>query len=205
VSLRSALNSVEVSCAYLPRPLSGAIRARLRAQLPYGRALRASASPRLQSQSLVGVALVCELLSRVLQRPLRPAQLRYDVAGKPYAPGFPEFSISHSDAWVVCALAGVGGIGVDVEAVRVGVPPAALVAWTMKEATLKAAGARLQELPQVQLRGSRLHFQDRRWYCRAPRLCADTMLRVVTSVPVARLRLRTMPASRVVAWQAALP
>jgi phosphopantetheinyl transferase len=199
-----ASNGVEISCVYLPRPLSAATRMRLRAQLPYGRRLRASTSPRRQSQSLVAVALACELLTRVMQRPLRPAQLRYTALGKPYAPGFPEFSISHSGAWVVCALAGVGKIGIDVETVPVDSRRAALATWTAKEATLKAAGARLQDLPQVQLRGSQLHFQDRRWYCRTPKLSVDTVLRVVSSVPITRLRLRRIAAGRVVAWQEAL-
>jgi len=199
-----APNGVEISCAYLPQPLNGATRARLRAQLPYGRRLRASASPRMQSQGLLAVALACELLTRVTQRPLRPAQLRYTALGKPYAPGFPEFSISHSGGWVVCALAAVGRIGIDVEAVLAGSRRAALAAWTAKEATLKAAGARLQDLPQVQLCGRRLHFQDRRWYCRAPMLSVDTVLRVVSSVPITTLRLRRIPAGRVVAWQEAL-
>ncbi len=197
-------NSVEISCAWLPRPLNAATRTRLLSQLPYGRRVRASASPRRQSQSLVGVALACEMLTRVTQRALRPAQLRYTAHGKPYAPGFPEFNISHSGAWVVCALAAVGSIGIDVETVNVGSRCAALATWTAKEATLKAAGARLQDLPQVQLRGRRLQFQDRRWYCRAPKLSDDTMLRVVSSVPITRLRLRRMLAGRVVAWQEAL-
>ena len=204
VSDTRAPNGVEISCAYLPRPLNAATRTRLRAQLPYGRRLRASASPRMQSQSLVAVALACELLTRVMQRPLRPSQLRYTALGKPYAPGFPEFSISHSGAWVVCALAAVGSIGVDVEAVLVGSRRAALASWTVKEATLKAAGARLQDFAQVQLRGSRLHFQDQRWYCRAPKLSSDTVLRVVSSVPITRLRVRRILAGRVVAWQEAL-
>jgi len=204
VSQHRALNGVEVSCAYLPRPLSAATRTRLRAQLSYGRRLRASGSPRMQSQSLVGVALACELLTRLRQRPMRPWQLRYTVEGKPYVPGFPEFSIAHSGAWVVCALAGVGKIGIDVEAVPVGARRAELAAWTLKEATLKAAGARLQSLPQVQLRGRRVHFQDQRWYCRAPTLSAGTIVRVVSSVPITRLRMRRIPVGRVVAWQEAL-
>src|SRR5258705_9168339 len=46
---------------------------------------------------------------------------------------------------------------------------ATLAAWAAKEATVKAAGATLAELNQVQLRGRRIAFRGRNWYCNTPR------------------------------------
>jgi phosphopantetheinyl transferase len=194
---------VTVAWAFLPRPMAAATRARLRAQLPYARRLKVSSAPHRQSQSLLGVALACELLARVTGRTLRPAQLRYTRQGKPYAPGYPDFSISHSGDWVVCALAGTGTIGIDIETTVAGSRPGALAAWTTREAALKAAGARLQELPRARLCGELLQFRGRRWYCRAPRLTPGTMLRVVSSRPITRLTLQRRAAERVAAWQEA--
>jgi len=192
VSTAHTANAVTVVCARLPQPLPEAHRSALRAQLSYARRLHLSAAPQRQSHSLLGVALACELLSRLARRPLRPAQLRYTAHGKPFAPGFPAFSISHSGAWVVCAAASAGAIGA---------LPGALAAWCAREATLKAAGARLHELPHVYGSGGRLQFQGRRWYGRAPRLGPDTVLRVVSSRPITQFRLERRPALRVVAWQ----
>ena len=195
------VNAVTVACARLSQPLPASTRAALRAQLPYARQLQLATAVQRQSQSLLAVALACELLTSLTRRPLRPAQLRYTLKGKPYAPGYPDFSISHSGDWVVCAVASRGAIGVDIEALNAERTPGALAAWSNREATLKAAGAHLRDLPRVQGGGKRLQFQGRRWYGHAPRLTPDTVLRVVSSVPIARLRLLRRPAAEVIARQ----
>jgi phosphopantetheinyl transferase len=185
-----AANAITIACAQLPQPLSASLRARWRMQLPYGRRLHASPEPLTQSQSLLGVALACGLLARLTHRSLRPAQLRYSKQGKPYAQGFPDFSISHSGDWVVCAMAGAGSIGVDVQALADGATAGAVAVWSAKEATLKAAGASLQDLPRMQVCGERVQFLGRRWYCAAPRLTPAVALRVVSSLPIDSLQLR---------------
>jgi len=196
-------NAVTVACAWLPQPLAAATRATLLSQLPYARRLQMSAAADRQSQSLLGVALACELLSALTQRALRPAQLRYTAYGKPYATGFPDFSIAHAGAWVVCAVASAGTIGIDVEILAYGGAGGALAAWSAREATVKAAGARLHDLPRVHGSGRRLHFRGQRWYGHAPPLTPGTILRVVSSLPIAQFRLQRRPAARVVAWQEA--
>ena len=206
-------NEVIVACARLPQPLQAATRAALRAQLPYGRQLQLGSEPLRQSHSLLGVALACELLARVARRPLRASQLRYGAGGKPYAPGFPDFSIAHAGEWVVCAVANRGAVGVDVEVLgSAGLSAAssagastlgALALWSGREATLKAAGATLAELARVQGGGSHWRFRARRWYGHAPRLAPGTVLRVVSSLPIARCRLLRRPAERVIARQQA--
>ncbi len=196
---------VIVACARLPQPLQAATRAALRAQLPYGRQLQLGNEPLRQSHSLLGVALACELLARVARRPLRAAQLRYRAGGKPYAPGFPDFSIAHAGDWVVCAVANRGAIGVDIEALgTAGASTAgALAHWSGREATLKAAGATLGEMQHVHGGGSHWRFRARRWYGHAPRLAPGTVLRVVSSLPIAHCRLLRRPVERVIARQQA--
>lgn len=216
-------NAVIVACARLSQPLPAATRAALRAQLPYGRALRLSPVPLAQSRTLLGVALACELLARVTRRRPRATQLRYHEGGKPYAPGFPDFSIAHAGEWVVCAVASGAAIGVDVEtldgarAPDMGSPganmraagmrgantPGVIAAWSGREATLKAAGAGLGEQARVHGSGEHWRFRGRRWYGHAPRLAADAVLRVVSSRPIARCQVLRRPAALVIARQVA--
>ena len=194
---------VVVACAWLPQALPAVTRAALRAQLPYGRQLRLGSAPLRQSHTLLGVAMACELLSRVARHPLRAAQLRYTLGGKPYAPGFPDFSISHAGNWVVCAVSSRGAIGIDVETLTSAHTRGALAAWSSREATLKAAGASLGELSRVRGDGRYLRFRGRRWYGHAPRLTPGTVLRVVSSLPISSCRLLRRPAARVIARQQA--
>jgi 4'-phosphopantetheinyl transferase len=212
------MNRVILAYSYLPRQLPAAVRARWRAQLPYARALRLRGAAHAQSQSLLGVALACALLSRAAGRPVNPKQIEFAAGAKPLAPGLPDFSIAHAGSWVVCALASEGSVGVDIEALvaRRQVPlgsgafdaaersaartvRAALAIWTTKEAALKAAGASLPELGAVRVRGSRVQFRGRRWYCRTPQISARAVLRVVASQPITALHRRCYGARELLA------
>lgn len=97
------------------------------------------------------------------------ALIRYGKNGKPFAPGYPAFNLSHSGQW--CLLA-VGGnclqIGVDVEEIserNVDIAPAVYTEseliwmksdpvnrfyrlWTWKESLMKASGLGMQLEPQ---------------------------------------------------------
>jgi phosphopantetheinyl transferase len=201
-----------------PAALPLASRARWRAALTLAHALRLPADELAQSRTLLGVALACRLLSAAGERVVTPAQLRYSAQGKPRVAGLPEFSIAHAGAWVLCALASAGAVGVDVEPLApqaalprwrgvfdaeeraaAATPRAALAIWTAKEAALKAAGAALAEIAQVRVRGRAVEFRGRRWHCRSPRLSTRTLIaRLVTAEPVTSLRLHPVP------WQQAL-
>ena len=188
------MNRVILAYSQLRGDLPAAQRERLRAQLPYARRLRLAVDADRQSQTYLGLALACRMLSEASGRQVGPSALRFARAGKPYAPGGPDFSITHAGAWVLCALAGQGEIGIDAEengATRSGV--AALASWAAKEATVKAAGATLAELQQVRLRGRRIAFRGRSWYCTTPHLAVPLTVRVVTARPVTQLLLRSVP------------
>jgi 4'-phosphopantetheinyl transferase len=205
------MNQVILAYSRLPRQLPAAVRARWRARLTPARALRLSTDARAQSQSLLGVALACRLLSRASGRRVEPAELRYTKSGKPHAAGLPQFSIAHAGAWVLCAVSSDGAVGVDIEPLvaRTKLPRwltvfdskeraaarsarTALSIWTTKEAALKAAGAPFGELPQVRVRGRQVEFHGRRWHTRAPRVAPRMIARLVTERPVTRLVLRAV-------------
>ena len=46
------------------------------------------------------------------------SEIRLGGYGKPYAPGYPPFSISHSGDWCILASGAGRDIGVDIEALR---------------------------------------------------------------------------------------
>ena len=97
------------------------------------------------------------------------ALIRYGKNGKPFAPGYPAFSLSHSDQW--CLLAAGGNcqqIGVDVEEIserNIDIASAVYTEseliwmksdpvnrffrlWTWKESLMKATGLGMQLEPQ---------------------------------------------------------
>ena len=212
------MNRVILAYSQLPRQLPAALRMQWRARLALARAMRLSADAHAQSQTLLGVALACRLLTEAAGCAFEPCELRYTASGKPHAPGLPEFSIAHADGWVLCALASAGAIGVDVEPLAPAAqlprwdlvfdaaecraartPRAALAIWTAKEAALKAAGGTLAEVAQVRVRGRRVEFRGRRWHCRAPRVAPRMVTRLVTAQPVTKLLLRAVPLLRALA------
>lgn len=205
------MNQVILAYSRLPRQLPAALRARWRARLAPARAARLSADARTQSQTLLGLALACRLLGAVSGRPVAAGELRYTRNGKPQVAGLPEFSIAHAGAWVVCAVASEGPIGVDIEPLltrarlprwstvfdaheraAARTPRAALAIWTCKEAVLKAAGGTLAQLPEVRVRGRRVEFRDQQWHCRSPRVAPHVIACLATARPVTRLLLRAV-------------
>jgi 4'-phosphopantetheinyl transferase len=188
------MNQVILAYSQLPGVLPAAQRERLRAQLPYARRFRMAIDARRQGQTYLGLALACRLLGAAVGRQVQPSELRCARSGKPYVPGCPDFSIAHAGDWVLCALAADGQVGIDVEErATAHSGPAALAIWTAKEATLKAAGATLAEVAQVHVRGQRIGFRGRRWYCRTPRLASSLVVRLVTERPVTQLQMRAVP------------
>jgi 4'-phosphopantetheinyl transferase len=120
--------------------------------------------------SVLGIALLAAAL-RARGIALAPALLEYPRRGKPRLRGAPDFSIAHAGGLVACALGRRGRVGLDLEprgAVRPGQlrlvldrgeraavasgALAAVDAWVMKEAVLKAAGRGVDAARRVVLR-----------------------------------------------------
>jgi len=205
------MNHVILTYSRLPRQLTAVMRARWRARLAYGRALRLSREPRAQSQSLLGIALACRTLAALAGRAVEPRELRYSALGKPEVPGLPQFSIAHAGSWVLCAVASAGAVGVDAEPLVAAArlprwtrafdgaeraatrsARAALATWTAKEAVLKAAGASLAELPLARVRGAQIQFRGRRWHRTEPQLAPRIVASLVTARRVTRLSLHAV-------------
>ncbi len=193
--------TVILAYSSLPGQLPAALRRRLAAELPHARRSRLGLHGPAQSQSLLGIALACQLLSRVCRRPVSARQLRFPYGGKPRGRGLPDFSITHAGSWVACAVATVGRVGLDLEVLDGGILPAfsfcfdreelqqatdarvALGIWCAKEATVKAAGATLAELRAVSVRGDAAQFRRQRWWVQAPPAPAQLTCRLVTDRP----------------------
>jgi 4'-phosphopantetheinyl transferase len=206
--------TVILAYSSLPGQLPAALRRRLAAELPHARRSRLGSHGPAQSLTLLGIALACQLLTRVCNRPVSARQLRFPYGGKPHARGLPDFSVTHAGAWVACAVATAGRVGLDVEMLDSGNLPAfsycfdsqelqqatdaraALGIWCAKEATVKAAGATLAELRSVSVRGDAAQFRGQRWWLHAPPVPPELTCRLVTDRPLLALNCER------VAWRA---
>ncbi len=133
--------------------------------------------------SLAGLALLAGCAEcRRLPWPPRPP-LRQEAGGRPRWPDGPEFSISHAAGYAICALAPPGvAIGVDLEPLDAAAPRqlrlvmsagerrllesgalGAAELWTAKEAVLKAAGAGLRRVREVEIGEGVGHHAGRRF------------------------------------------
>ena len=121
--------------------------------------------PRRRAECLAGRALLRHALEQFTGRSGHSHELRATPEGKPECVEGPGISLSHSGEIVVCAVAGGGAIGVDVETRNARTPAMALAAqyfspfeaswieadpdrrfrmlWVLKEAYLKALGVGL--------------------------------------------------------------
>ena len=134
--------------------------------------------PEDAQRHLLGRALARRALAPLLGCAPPDIPLGLAAAGKPgLAAGTPAFNLSHAGDWVLCALAGTGRLGIDVEVPRPladreavvarilapaerpawdALPPGArdaafLRTWTRKEAWLKALGVGIGHATDVQV------------------------------------------------------
>lgn len=191
---------VRVRCAEVPAVLPDDVLARWLRALPRSR--RSRLTRRLARgaglDSLTAVALLASLRQACGLPPL--SRLRWTRLGKPYFPGGPSISLTHSRGFAACAVAPPGvALGIDLEpAARVRTAVVRFVAsdaersaliygqltptglWTAKEAVLKAAGAGLPEIAKVAVRRRRARFGgvDYGWRHHQPR--AGWLLAIAT-------------------------
>jgi hypothetical protein len=125
--------------------------------LPYAKRLDVERrEPAARQASLAGIALALVLIERLAQRRVRAGELQFDSSGKPWVPGGPFFSISHTAGRVACAASLDLDCGLDVEAqdARSVLDLRSidrLRRWTATEAALKSAGLGLRDAKSVQL------------------------------------------------------
>ena len=121
----------------------------------------------------------------------KESELRYGAYGKPFAPGYPGFNLSHSGPWCVLAM-GEGDIGVDIEApdeAHLCVAPMVYtpeeqawmresplerfyMLWTWKESVMKAMGLGMKLEPGSFdvlpfTRNEPIALRGKRWYMKS--------------------------------------
>jgi 4'-phosphopantetheinyl transferase len=152
------------------------LEARWLRDLPAGRQAEMARWPdrSARHRSLLGTRLLREGLRRIGVRGASLASLRHAPAGRPTLDIPVDFSLSHSQGRVLCAISSSGPLGVDVEAIGSlvaadfpsylsaserswagGDPRRFYSIWTRKEAVVKAAGPRgLAQLRHVDTQGA---------------------------------------------------
>jgi 4'-phosphopantetheinyl transferase len=173
-------------------PISGALEQECLAMMPAG--IRASILRYKRWQDRRATLIGKLLLLRVLRTKFGDAGMQKFQSlgitryGRPFIPGGPEFSISHSGDAVVLAVTDSGAVGVDIERIRTVeiadyaryLPEVANLhekydagqvtgmffdCWTQKEAVLKGAGkGLLAPLEQVAIQEGRALLQDTAWF-----------------------------------------
>jgi hypothetical protein len=166
----------------------------LAARLPYPKRLALGSGGDAARASLAGIALALRALGAFLGRRVEAGEIVFASGKKPRMVetagrvAAPDFSISHSGAWVACAAIAGAQVGLDIE---VGTEPR-LAQWVVREALLKAAGAGLRavdevravEVPESRLPHASLHWRGEHWYLRRLHIFPGTSACVLTSRPV---------------------
>ena len=178
--------------AQAPAAPDCALEARWLARLPAQRAARLARlrDPADRVATLLGLALLLDCAAAAGLPEAGATDLHMPVRGKPRWRRGPDFSISHAGGRVACALAPAGVVvGLDLEPVdAVGWHDLRLVTaeaerdlyaelgldaafvWTAKEAVLKAAGAGLAAIREVNVSEDVATFRGRRFLLCRPRL-----------------------------------
>ena len=170
-------------------PAEGARALALR--LPYLKRLALGSGGDAARASLAGIALALRALGALLGRRVDAGEIAFASGEKPRmveAATVPDFSISHSGAWVACAAIAGAQVGLDIE---VGTESRS-AQWVVREALLKAAGAGLRavdqvrgiEVPESTLPHASLRWRGECWYLRRLHMFPGASACVLTSRPV---------------------
>ena len=177
------------------------------ARLPYARRLALGSGSAAAHASIAGIALALRALTRLLGRRVHAGEILFSPGEKPrLAPstalaaegtrlahrggaphierGAADFSIAHADPWVACAALARGRVGLDIE---IGTDER-ITDWVLREAALKASGAGLRALHDVQdvcVHEGRLAWRGELWYVRRPAGFTDASACIVFTHEIA--------------------
>jgi len=137
----------------------------------------------------------------------RADALVFPPRGKPWMPGAPQFSVSHSGPLVACAAVARGDVGLDVEcdaaadrltlaticdegelalARRIGVRKL----WVAKEAALKAGGGTIEQIGGVRVYSGGASFRGAHYHEHRLALADDCPACIMTSEPDVHFEVR---------------
>lgn len=163
-------------------------------------------------RSLFGNLLVLEGLKASGYENADAKEIMYTEYNRPYMQGMPDFNVSHSGEFTVCAITQKNILGVDIEEVK-HIPVEDFTGnfseeemrriiedksleyfytlWTQKEAFLKAIGKGLNvPLNQVQVNDSIISWQGKNWYLHELKLDAGYKCHVCIDTPKPEIETR---------------
>jgi phosphopantetheinyl transferase len=189
------MNPAILAYTQLPGQLPPAIAAQLRAAVPYGRRMRL-AQGSAAIASLLGIALARVLLAEVQGQPAASLTLQFPYRKKPFSHSGADFSLSHSGSWLAGIACASARVGLDIE---VAVPANSsagsvtrdLADWTAREATVKACGALLDEVDQVQVEVTHCNFRQAHWCLTRP-AGPEELISAIVSDQALTLSVRTL-------------
>lgn len=158
----------------------------------------------VRQRSLLGSRLLREGLLRLGHPSGALSSLRYCPRGRPTLDLPLQFSLSHCEGRVLCALSADGPVGVDIEplgprcAAEFGLylsdrerawagsdPQRFYSLWTRKEAVLKAAGsAGLRQMGDFEMLGGQTDFSGYRWHTTALAVGAGYRAHLASTTPL---------------------
>lgn len=153
---------------------------------------------------------------QILKYPISSLKhLKYSSLNRPYFEGGPNFNISHSGNYILCAISGNSVIGIDIEEVKPidihefkrefaieeikGMMTAKDTLhsfyrlWTQKEAFLKAIGKGLYvELNKVHILNHTIEWEDNSWFLQDLNIADGYLASVCYNTPTTELHLREL-------------
>ena len=155
---------------------------------------------------LFGKLLLQNGLEELSDTPIELDQLECSKTGKPYLKDAPDFNLSYSGDYVLCAINTQGRIGIDIEqirpidlndysflfhgevfrSIRQATDPAGAFFenWTIREAILKAEGtASTDEVKNIEIKEGKARFKNRDWFYQPLPVAPGYLAYMATDVP----------------------
>jgi phosphopantetheinyl transferase len=159
--------------------------------------MRLSADGAVAGASLLGIALARHLIGELQGLSPESVTLRFPYREKPYCPAGADFSISHTRGWVAALACASTRVGLDIETEtspqRAGAR-GGLGEWTAREAMLKACGAGLERIGEVQVGDGYCLWQQQSWVLTRPPAPSGVSAAIVSERPLSL-------SAREIAWQ----
>ena len=174
--------------------------------------IRNSKNLKRRVASLTGLYLLKTALQH-LELPFKLLDVIYNDrdASKPRFAHGPDFNISHSGQFVVCALSQHGQLGIDIERIRAirGMPFARYLneevctvsetdpvpffnLWSKKEAVAKTRGEGIKALSRIEVNGEQADYQEQNWYLHAVDIDRDYICWLATSCEPTSIELHPL-------------
>lgn len=160
--------------------------ANLISELPYNKQIRLNQLVNAQDKclSLAGLQLLKIGMQKLGFNDFQLSSIHFDRLGKPTCDQAVDFSISHSQNLVLCAIILAGKVGIDVEYCKDSANhnQQELDRWARGEAVLKAHGqSDLSKAGEIQWQGQKAQFMGEPWYLQSLQIHSDYVVHVASN------------------------